>query len=131
MDGNQKVCHTKKQALIQKLLQLKNQKTQVPTTKESRGHVVTVLLQDYFHRGVFKQVIGEKQWSRFEVRLDKNINDNLALLERFKIKATFFTLGWIAEQNPEIIGRIASEDHEIACTGYGVRSLKEKGAGSI
>ena len=81
---------------------------------EYSGHIVTVLLQDYFHRGVFKQIIGEKQWSRFEGRLDKNIDDTLALLDRFKIKATFFTLGWIAEQNPEIIKRIASEDHEIA-----------------
>jgi peptidoglycan/xylan/chitin deacetylase (PgdA/CDA1 family) len=46
--------------------------------------------------------------------MDKNIDDTPALLDRCKIKATFFTLGWIAEQNLEVIKRIISEDHEIA-----------------
>ena len=38
-----------------------------------KGHILTVLLQDYFHRGVFKQVIGEKQWHRFESRLETSL----------------------------------------------------------
>ena len=47
---------------------------------KKNGHIITVLLHDYFHRGVFKQCIGEKQWNRFESRLDKNVDDTLELL---------------------------------------------------
>ena len=99
--------------------------TKKNNSKRSRGHIVTVLLQDYFHRGIFKQIIGEKQWDRFEGRLDKNVDDTLSLFEKFNVKATFFTLGWIADRNPGIIKRIASEGHEIACAGFWARSIRE------
>ena len=81
-------------------------------------HIVTILLHDYFHRGVFKQVVGEKQWSRFESRIGRNVDAALELLGSFNIKGTFFTLGWIADQDPAIIKRIVAEGHEIADAGY-------------
>jgi polysaccharide deacetylase family protein (PEP-CTERM system associated) len=87
--------------------------------------VVTVLLQDYFHRGVFRPLIGEKQWSRFHSRLDGNIDDTLNLLDEFDVKATFFTLGWIAEKFPSLIRRMADEGHEIASAGYWARAVSE------
>jgi polysaccharide deacetylase family protein (PEP-CTERM system associated) len=94
--------------------------------KQSVGsHIVTVLLHDYFHRGVFKQVVGEKQWSRFESRLDQNVDAALELLRSFNIKGTFFTLGWIADKDPAIIKRIVAEGHEIADAGYSARSISE------
>ena len=102
---------------------IQNSKTELK--EKHRGHIVTVLLQDYFHRGVFKQVIGEKQWNRFEDRLEKNVGDTLSLFDAFDIKATFFTLGWIAEQYPIIIKKIVSEGHEIACAGFWARSVRE------
>jgi polysaccharide deacetylase family protein (PEP-CTERM system associated) len=88
-----------------------------------KGHIITVLLHDYFHRGVFKQCIGEKQWNRFESRLDKNVDDTLELLSTHNVTATFFTLGWIADKNPEIISRIVKEGHEISNAGYWARSI--------
>ena len=93
--------------------------------EQSRGHIATVLLQDYFHRGVFKQIIGEKQWDRFAGRLDKNVDDTLVLFDRYNVKATFFTLGWLGDRNPEIIKRIVSEGHEIASAGFWARSIRE------
>ena len=95
------------------------------TNQEPRRHVVTVLLHDYFHRHVFNGMIGEKQWSRFESRLERNVDDVCDLFDTFHIKATFFTLGWIAEVNPGVIQRIASKGHEIASAGYGIRTLGE------
>ncbi len=92
--------------------------------KDIRG-VVTVLLQDYFHRGVFRTLIGEKQWSRFQSRLEKNVEDTLQLLDEFKVKATFFTLGWIAEKFPSLIKRLADQGHEIASAGYWARAVSE------
>ena len=35
------------------------------------------------------------------------------------VKATFFTLGWVASRYPELIRRIVSEGHELASHGYG------------
>jgi polysaccharide deacetylase family protein (PEP-CTERM system associated) len=35
------------------------------------------------------------------------------------VKATFFTLGWIAERYPEMVKRIVAEGHELASHGYG------------
>ena len=101
--------------------EIKTQKTE----RNYRGHIITVLLQDYFHRGIFKTIIGEKQWDRFEGRLDKNVDDTLSLFDRHNIKATFFTLGWIADRNPGIIKKIASEGHEIACSGFWARSISD------
>jgi polysaccharide deacetylase family protein (PEP-CTERM system associated) len=87
--------------------------------------VVTVLLHDYFHRGIFKEIIGEKQWNRFESRLEKNVEDACELLDRFSCRATFFTLGWIAEKYPKIVRRLTSRGHEIASAGYYARSIRE------
>ena len=107
------------------LTQNKIQDSKNKLKEQSRGHIATVLLQDYFHRGVFKPIIGEKQWERFEGRLDKNIDDTLVLFDRYNVKATFFTLGWIADRNSGIIKRIVSEGHEIASAGYWARSVRE------
>ena len=95
------------------------------TSKSSKSHIVTVLLHDYFHHGVFQTVIGEKQWHRLDSRLEKNVKDACTLLKRFNIKATFFTLGWIADKYPEIIKRLVSEGHEIANAGYRAYSVRQ------
>lgn len=34
------------------------------------------------------------------------------------VKATFFTLGWVAERYPELVKRIVREGHELASHGY-------------
>ena len=34
------------------------------------------------------------------------------------VKATFFTLGWVAERHPRLIQRIVREGHELASHGY-------------
>jgi polysaccharide deacetylase family protein (PEP-CTERM system associated) len=87
--------------------------------------VLTVLLQDYFHRAVFRQVVGEEQWDRIDGRLEKDIDTTLELLSNNGINATFFTLGWVAERSPELINRIAREGHEIASSGFWARPISE------
>ncbi len=81
-------------------------------------NILTIQLQDYFHHRLYKRVIGESQWSRFESRLDKNVDELLKLLDSYGVKATFFTLGWIADKNPELIRKIVKRGHEIASAGY-------------
>jgi polysaccharide deacetylase family protein (PEP-CTERM system associated) len=47
-----------------------------------------------------------------------NIGKILALLERYRCKATFFILGSVAESDPELAPMIAAKGHEIASHGY-------------
>lgn len=89
----------------------------------SEKHLLTVLVEDYFHVGAFENLIQQKNWSRFEPRYEQNTLKTLDLLDQFKSKATFFVLGWIAEQNPKLIKEIVQRGHEVASRGFYHRSL--------
>ncbi len=89
-----------------------------------KKHLLTVLVEDYFHVGAFENLIQQRNWLHFEPRYEKNTLKTLDLLDRFKTKATFFVLGWIAEQNPKIIREIVSRGHEVASRGFYHRSLR-------
>jgi polysaccharide deacetylase family protein (PEP-CTERM system associated) len=42
----------------------------------------------------------------------------LDLLDRYQVKASFFVVGEVAEQNPELIQSIFQRGHEIGCHGF-------------
>lgn len=87
-------------------------------------HLLTILVEDYFHVGAFENLIHQRNWSNFEPRYEQNTIKTLDLLDEFKTKATFFVLGWIAEQNPNLIREIVARGHEVASRGFYHRSLK-------
>jgi polysaccharide deacetylase family protein (PEP-CTERM system associated) len=91
----------------------------------SGKHLLTVLLEDYFHVGAFNRIIQRGQWYRFETRFEQNTIKALDLLDRYDIKATFFVLGWIADQSPEIVKEVARRGHEIASRGYYHRTIRQ------
>ncbi len=93
-------------------------------TAPSKKHLLTVLVEDYFHVGAFENLIQQRNWSNFEPRYEQNTLKTLDLLDQFDTKATFFVLGWIAEQNPKLVREIASRGHEVASRGFYHRSLK-------
>ena len=90
----------------------------------NKKHLLTVLVEDYFHVGAFENLIQQRNWSNFEPRYEQNTLKTLDLLDQFKTKATFFVLGWIAEQNPRLVREIAARGHEVASRGFYHRSLK-------
>lgn len=90
-----------------------------------KRHLLTVLLEDYFHVGAFNRIIQRGQWYRFETRFEQNTRKALDLLDRYDIKATFFVLGWIADQNPELVREVAQRGHEIASRGYYHRTIRQ------
>lgn len=55
---------------------------------------------------------------RYESRVVKNTKVILNLFEKYHVRATFFTLGYIAEKYPELIEEVKSKEHEIASHGY-------------
>lgn len=93
-------------------------------TAPTKKHLLTILVEDYFHVGAFENLIQQRNWSRFEPRYEQNTLKTLDLLDELNTKATFFVLGWIAEQNPKLIREIVSRGHEVASRGFYHRSLK-------
>ncbi|MGI8543084.1 MAG: DUF3473 domain-containing protein [Aridibacter sp.] len=88
-------------------------------------HLLTVLVEDYFHVGAFENLIQQRNWQNFEPHYEQNTLKTLDLLDNFETKATFFVLGWIAEQNPKLIKEIADRGHEIGSRGFYHRSLSQ------
>ena len=90
-----------------------------------RHHILTVVLEDYYHLSPFKGLIDRALWHRFERRLEIGTLRTLALLDEFEVRATFFVLGWVAETAPELVREVANRGHEVASKGYDHRSIKE------
>lgn len=88
-------------------------------------NLLTILVEDYFHVGAFENLIQQRTWSNFEPRYEKNTLKTLDLLDEYQTKATFFVLGWIAEQNPKLMREIVSRGHELASRGFYHRSLRQ------
>jgi polysaccharide deacetylase family protein (PEP-CTERM system associated) len=82
-------------------------------------NALTVDVEDWFQVGAFETVIAREHWTSLECRVERNTDAVLQLLDDAGIKATFFTLGWVAERYPALIRRIADTGHEVASHGYG------------
>ncbi len=82
-------------------------------------NVMSVDVEDYFQVGAFEHTIARADWERWPCRVEANIERILTLFERHNIKATFFTLGWIAERYPQMVRGIVDAGHELASHGYG------------
>ena len=89
------------------------------------GHLLTVVLEDYFHVAPLKSVVQNERWYRFERRVEDNTRKTLDLLDEFDTKATFFVLGWTAEEMPELIREVVARGHEVASKGYAHRSIRQ------
>ncbi len=81
-------------------------------------NAMTVDVEDYFQVSAFEPYIDKKQWNSIPHRVEKNTNRILDLFNQNNAKATFFTLGWVAERYPGLIKRIVDEGHELASHGY-------------
>lgn len=81
-------------------------------------NAMTVDVEDYFQVSAFEKHIEKSQWDILQHRVLDNTNRILDLFARHQVRATFFTLGWVAERYPELIRRIVAEGHELASHGY-------------
>jgi polysaccharide deacetylase family protein (PEP-CTERM system associated) len=81
-------------------------------------NAMTVDVEDYFQVSAFESYIAKEQWNTLPHRVERNTHKVLDLFKEKNIKATFFTLGWVAERYPDLIKRIVTDGHELACHGY-------------
>jgi polysaccharide deacetylase family protein (PEP-CTERM system associated) len=82
-------------------------------------NALSVDVEDWFQVGAFESVITRDSWPSRECRVERNTDAVLKLFDDADIKATFFTLGWVAERYPHLMRRIVGAGHEIASHGYG------------
>jgi len=82
-------------------------------------NALTIDVEDYFQVSAFAPYIRRDEWDRRECRIERNVGRILQLLDERDVKATFFTLGWIAERYPQLVRRIVDQGHELASHGYG------------
>uniref|UniRef100_UPI0035C9DEC3 XrtA system polysaccharide deacetylase n=1 Tax=uncultured Sphingomonas sp. TaxID=158754 RepID=UPI0035C9DEC3 len=81
-------------------------------------HALTVDIEDWFQVGAFETVIAKADWDSLAPRVERNTDAVLALFAESGVKATFFTLGWVAQRYPALIRRIVEQGHEIASHGW-------------
>ncbi|MDB5682181.1 MAG: polysaccharide deacetylase family protein, partial [Sphingomonas bacterium] len=79
---------------------------------------LSVDVEEWFQVGAFERVIRKADWDGLEGRVDYNTGKVLDLFAESGVKATFFTLGWVADRHPRLIRRIADEGHEVASHGW-------------
>lgn len=82
-------------------------------------NALTIDVEDYFQVSAFAPHINRSSWDARECRVERNMDLILGLLAANNTKATFFTLGWIAERYPQVVRRIVEGGHELASHGYG------------
>ena len=90
----------------------------------------TVDVEDWFQVENFKGTIPFSDWPGCELRVERNTNLLLDLLDSAtckcicerrevgKPRATFFVLGWVAERLPHLVKEIQGRGHEVASHGY-------------
>ncbi len=81
-------------------------------------NALSVDVEDWFQVGAFESVIDRKDWETLDRRVETNTDAVLALFAETGVKATFFTLGWVAHRHPKLIRRIVDQGHEIASHGW-------------
>lgn len=72
-------------------------------------NILTFDVEEWFHLLDNDTTRSEEQWKSFEVRIHNNMERIFSILEDTNTKATFFIIGWIAKNYPEVIKEIASK----------------------
>lgn len=86
-------------------------------------NALSVDVEEYFQVSAFEPHVTREDWSEWPSRVEASTNRLLDLFAVRGARATFFTLGWIAERHPGIVRRIVAEGHELGCHGYEHRRL--------
>lgn len=89
-------------------------------------NALTVDVEDYFQVSALAPYFPRDGWEQVPRRVEANVHRLLELFAIHGARATFFTLGWIAERHPELVRRIAAAGHEIASHGHAHQRASEQ-----
>ncbi len=82
-------------------------------------NALTVDVEDYFQVSAMAPHIARDSWDTQPCRVERNVQRLLELFAQHQARATFFTLGWIADRYPQLVRDIVAGGHEVASHGYG------------
>ena len=94
-------------------------------------NALTIDVEDYFQVSAFSAHIPRTSWDSLPCRVERNVDQILTLLADAGVRATFFTLGWIAERYPQMIRRMVDGGHELASHGYEHCRATDQGYGQF
>jgi polysaccharide deacetylase family protein (PEP-CTERM system associated) len=81
------------------------------------ANAMTIDVEDYFQVEAFASTVDRSDWERLPRRVGRNTERLLDILAETEVRATFFTLGWVAERHPALVRRIVADGHELASHG--------------
>jgi polysaccharide deacetylase family protein (PEP-CTERM system associated) len=93
------------------------------------GRIVNAMsidVEDYFHVSVFDGIVPRSTWNEMESRVCRNTERLLDIFDEFKVRSTFFVLGWVADRHPKLVRTIAERGHELASHGYAHRLIYDQ-----
>ncbi|MCB1738141.1 MAG: polysaccharide deacetylase family protein, partial [Gammaproteobacteria bacterium] len=79
---------------------------------------MTIDVEDYFQVSAMEPYVARADWDRVTPRVENNTHRILDMLAAHDTRATFFTLGWVAERFPDLLRRMVAEGHEVASHGW-------------
>lgn len=91
-------------------------------------NALSIDLEDWYHPELVRKNLPEKE---IFSQIEKSSGPILELLAKYKVRATFFILGQVAEEAPALINRIYEAGHEIASHGMSHRPLWELNKGDF
>lgn len=89
-------------------------------------NAMSIDVEDYFHVSAFDGLVPRSQWDSMESRVKANTLRLLEIFDEFKVRSTFFVLGWVARRHPDLVSTIARAGHEIASHGYAHRLIYDQ-----
>ena len=81
-------------------------------------NALSVDVEEWFQVGAFENAIAREAWDSLPSRVEDNCARVLDLFAAAGVKATFFTLGWVAARHPHLVRRIHEAGHEVASHGW-------------
>lgn len=89
-------------------------------------NAMSIDVEEGFHVSVFDGIVPRSRWDQMGTRVVPNTTRLLDLFDEFKVRSTFFVLGWVGERHPDLVKTIARRGHEIASHGYAHRLIYDQ-----
>ncbi|MDA9878142.1 polysaccharide deacetylase family protein [Luminiphilus sp.] len=81
------------------------------------SNVLTVDLEDWFHVLDNQQTANAASWEKLPAMVESMTLRLLELFADHDLKATFFVLGYVARNHPELVAEIVAQGHEVGSHG--------------
>ena len=88
-------------------------------------NALTIDLEDWY-QGLTSTSRQVNRWPGFEDRVVEATGQLLTVLDRAEVKATFFVLGYVADQFPGLVRVVADAGHEVGLHGYYHRQVSRQ-----